>query len=216
MTDKELKHNIQHALDWEPSIEAADIGVAVESGVVTLHGKVASFAQKMTAERDTLRVYGVKAVANELVVHLPSDFTRTDADIAQAALNAFKWNSLVPADKISVVVANGWLRLDGQVDWQYQNDAAVRAVRDLLGVKGVSNNITVTPRVNSADVREKIEAAFKRSAEIDARRISVVAEDGNIILSGNVHSWAERREAERAAWAAPGVKLVDDRLTIVP
>jgi osmotically-inducible protein OsmY len=216
MTDKELKRNTQNALDWEPSIDAADIGVAVEGGVVTLHGKVASYAQKMTAERVTLRVYGVKAVANELAVHLPTDFTRTDADIAQAALNALRWNSLVPADKIAVVVTNGWVRLDGKVDWQYQRDVAVRAVRDLLGVKGVSNNITVTPRAKSADVREKIEAAFKRSAEIDARRTSVVAEDGKVILSGNVHSWAERLEAERAAWAAPGVKLVDDRLTIVP
>ena len=141
MTDKDLKRNIQYALDFEPSIDAADIGVAVEGGVATLHGKVASYAQKMTAERVTLRVYGVKALANELVVHLPSDFTRTDADIAQAALNALNWNSLVPAGKISVVVTNGWVRLDGNVDWQYQKDVAVRAVRDLLGVKGVINTL---------------------------------------------------------------------------
>jgi osmotically-inducible protein OsmY len=216
MTDKDLKRHIQNALDWEPSIDAADIGLTVDGGVVTLHGKVSSYAQKMTAERVTLRIYGVKAVANDLVVHLPTDFTRTDADIAQAALSALKWNSLVPADRVSVVVANGWIRLEGTVDWQYQKDVATRAVRDLLGVKGVTSNVAVKPRVKTADVREKIEAAFRRSAEIDARRISVAAEDGKVILSGNVHSWAERREAERAAWAAPGVTQVDDRLTITP
>ena len=216
MTDKDLKRNIEHALDWEPSLDAAHIGVTVETGVVTLHGNVRSYSEKMTAERVTLRVYGVKGVANDLVVHLPTDLTRTDADIAEAALNALKWNTLVPEDRISVVVTNGLVRLDGTVDWQYQKDVAGRAVRDLLGVQTVTNNIVVKPHVKSADVREKIEAAFKRSAEIDARRISVTAEDGKVILSGNVHSWAERREAERAAWAAPGVVLVDDRLTIVP
>jgi osmotically-inducible protein OsmY len=216
MTDKDLKRNVQNALDWEPSIDAAHIGVTIEGGVVTLHGNVRSYSEKTTAERVTLRVYGVKAVANDLIVHLPTDFSRTDSDIAEAALNALKWNTLVPEDRVSVVVTNGLVRLDGNVDWQYQKDVAGRAVRDLLGVKAVTNNITVKPRVKSADVRDKIEAAFKRSAEIDARRISVAAEDGKVILSGNVHSWAERREAERAAWAAPGVILVDDRLTIVP
>ena len=216
MTDKDLKRNVQNALDFEPSIDAAHIGVTIEGGVVTLHGNVRSYSEKTTAERVTLRVYGVKAVANDLIVHLPTDFSRTDSDIAEAALNALKWNTLVPEDRVSVVVTNGLVRLDGNVDWQYQKDVAGRAVCDLLGVKAVTNNITVKPRVKSADVRDKIEAAFKRSAEIDARRISVAAEDGKVILSGNVHSWAERREAERAAWAAPGVILVDDRLTIVP
>ena len=216
MTDKDLKRNIQNALDWEPSIDAAHIGVTVEGGVVTLHGKVSSYSQKMAAERVTQRVYGVKAIANDLVVHLPTDFARTDSDIAEAALNALKWNTLVPEDRISVVVTNGVVRLDGNVDWQYQKDVAGRAVRDLLGVKAVTNNVVVKPHVKSADVSEKIEAAFKRSAEIDARRISVAVENGKVILSGNVHSWSERREAERAAWAAPGVILVDDRLTIVP
>lgn len=216
MTDKELKRHIENALDWEPAIDAAHIGVAVDTGVATLHGTVASYTQKMTAERVALRVYGVKAVANDLVVQLPSDFTRNDTDIAQAAVNALKWNTLVPADRVSVVVANGWVRLDGTLDWQYQKDAAARAVRDLLGVKGVANNLVVRPPVKVADVRDKIEAAFKRSAEIDARRVSVTAQDGTVILSGNVHSWAERQEAERAAWAAPGVTQVEDRIAIVP
>jgi osmotically-inducible protein OsmY len=216
MTDKELKQHVQNALDWEPSLDATDVGTSVDEGVVTLRGNVASFSEKMTAERVALRVYGVKAVANDLAVHLPSRFERTDTEIAQAAVAALKWSTVVPNDHVSVTVANGWITLGGTVNWNYQKDAAVRTVRDLTGVKGVTNNIVVKPQVKTIDVRDKIEAAFKRSAEVDARRISVVAEDGTVILSGNVHSWMERQEAERAAWAAPGVKQVDDRLTVVP
>ncbi len=216
MTDKDLKQHVQSALDWEPSLDATDIGVSVDEGVVTLRGNVASYAEKIAAERVALRVYGVKAVANDVVVHPVGGFERTDTEIAQAAVAALKWNTLVPKDRVTVTVANGWLTLNGTLDWQYQKDAAGRAVRDLMGVKGVTNTITVQPRVKTIDVRDKIEAAFKRSAEIDARRVNVTATDGTVILSGNVHSWAERQEAERAAWAAPGVTQVDDRLTIVP
>jgi osmotically-inducible protein OsmY len=216
MTDHDLKQHVQSALDWEPSLDASDIGVSVDEGVVTLRGNVASYAEKIAAERVALRVYGVKAVANDLVVHLVSAFEHTDTEIAQAAVAALKWNTVVPKDRITVTVANGWLTLNGTLDWQYQKDAAARAVRDLMGVKGVTNTITVQPRVKTIDVRDKIEAAFKRSAEIDARRVNVTAADGKVILSGNVHSWAERQEAERAAWAAPGVTQVEDRLTIAP
>jgi osmotically-inducible protein OsmY len=216
MTDKELKQQVQNALDWEPSLDATDIGVSVDEHVVTLRGNVASFAEKMTAERVALRVYGVKGLANDLVVHLPTGFERTDTEIAQAALAALKWNTLVPADAVTVTVTNGRIALTGTVKWNYQKDAAARAVRELLGVKGVANSIVVKPMVKSLDVLYKIEAAFKRSAEVDARRISVVAQDGKVTLSGNVHSWMERQEAERAAWAAPGVSYVDDRLTVVP
>jgi osmotically-inducible protein OsmY len=216
MTDKDLKRHIEDALNWEPSFDAADIGVSVDNGVATLRGDVASYAAKSTAERVTLGVYGVKAIANDLNVRLPGEYHRTDSDIAQAAVNALQWNTVVPADRVSVAVSNGWVTLKGNLDWQYQKDAAARAVRDLTGVLGVNNNIAVQPRVKSIDVRDKIEAAFKRSAEIDARRINVTATDGKVILSGNVRSWAERQEAERAAWAAPGVTQVDDRLSITP
>ena len=216
MTDNDLKQHVQSALDWEPSLDASDIGVSVDEAVVTLRGNVASYAEKMTAERVVLRVYGVKAVANDLVVHLVSGFERTDTEIAQAAVAALKWSTMVPNDRVIVTVANGWLALNGTLDWQYQKDAAARTVRDLTGVKGVTNHIIVQPRVKTIDVRDKIEAAFKRSAEIDARRINVTAIEGKVILSGNVHSWAERQEAERAAWAAPGVTQVEDRLAIAP
>jgi len=216
MTDNDLKQHVQSALDWEPSLDAKDIGISVDEAVVTLRGNVASYAEKVTAERVTLRVYGVKAVANDLAVHLINAFERTDTELAQATVAALKWNTMVPNDRVTVTVSNGWLALNGTLDWQYQKDAAARAVRDLTGVKGVTNNITVKPRVRTIDVRDKIEAAFKRSAEIDARRVNVTATDGKVILSGNVHSWAERQEAERAAWAAPGVTQVEDRLAIVP
>ena len=216
MTDKDLKQHVQSALDWEPSVDASDIGVSVDESVVTLRGNVGSYSEKLTAESVALRVYGVKAVANDLAVHLSSAFARTDTEIAQAAVAALKWNIVVPNDRVTVTVASGWLTLKGALDWQYQRNAAVRTVRDLTGVKGVTNSITVESHVKTTDVRDQIEAAFKRSAEIDARRVNVTATDGKVILSGNVHSWAEREEAERAAWAAPGVTHVEDRLAVIP
>lgn len=216
MTDKDLKQHVQNALDWEPSLDASDIGASVDQGVVTLRGNVGSYAEKMTAERVALHVFGVKAVANDLAVRIPTAFERTDTEIAQAALSALKWNTVVPNDRVTVTVTNGWVAVNGALDWQYQREAAARAVRDLTGVKGVVNKITVTSPVRTTDVREKIEAAFKRSAEIDARRINVTASDAKVVLSGHVRSWAERQEAERAAWAAPGVTQVEDRLVVVP
>lgn len=216
MTDRDLKQSVERALEWEPSVNAGDIGVAVDAGVVTLRGNVTTYAEKTRAERVALAVYGVKGLANDLAIHLPSLLQRTDTEIAMAATVALEWNVLVPHDRVTLTVTDGWLDLHGTVDWQYQKDAAARTVRDLTAVKGMTNGIVLKSRVKTTDVRAQIEDAFRRSAEIDARRINIAAADGTVTLSGNVHSWAERQQAERAAWAAPGVVQVDDRLAIVP
>jgi osmotically-inducible protein OsmY len=188
----------------------------VDNGVVTLRGDVPSFSEKEAAERVALHVFGVRAVANDLTVLIAGSAERSDADIAQAALNALRWHTRVPDKNITVVVRNSWITLSGAVDWQFQRDAAARTVRDLTGVRGVTNGIAIHPSLKVGDVRAKIEAAFRRSAEIDARRVNVTVQDSKIVLSGNVRSFAERQEAEKAAWAASGVAQVDDRLAIVP
>lgn len=219
MIDQRLRHDVQAALDWEPSVDTTDIGVTVEDGVVTLRGNVASYAQKQTAERVTLGVYGAKAVANDLTVRLIGGAEHTDTDIAEAAVAALEWNTIVPRNRLTVTVVNGWVTLHGTVDWYHQMAAAEHAVLSLAGVKGVSSAIVIQPpvmAVKTTDVAAKIEAAFIRSAEIDARRVRVAAQNGTVTLTGNVRSWAERREAERAAWAAPGVTRVDDRISVVP
>jgi osmotically-inducible protein OsmY len=214
MDDLELKKSVESELNFEPSINAAEIGVAVKNGVVTLSGRVPSYWEKVSAERAAARVSGVKAVANELEVRLPGSSERTDEDIAQAAVDMLRWSVLVPQDRIKVKVSKGWITLEGTVDWQYQKSAAEKAVRKLYGVLGVSNLIEVKPQVSKAEVKTSIEAALKRLAEVDANRIRVDTEDGKVVLSGSVRSWFEREEAERAAWAAPGVRSVEDRIAI--
>jgi osmotically-inducible protein OsmY len=216
MTDRDLQEHIQNALEWEPSIDAAEIGVSVDSGVVTLRGDVTSYAEKAAAERVAVGVYGVQAVANDINVRLEIGQQRTDTEIAQAAVSALKWNSMVLDERITVTVSDGWVTLQGQVEWDYQRTAAANVVRDLTGVRGVTNSIAVAPHVSVTDVKSKIEAALRRSAEVDARRINVAVAGGKVILSGNVHSWFERTEARQAAWAAPGVKEVEDRLAVIP
>lgn len=216
MTDHELRQDVQSALDWEPSIETSDIAVSADDGIVTLRGDVKAFIERETAERATLRVYGVKAVANEIHVRPPGGYERSDSEIAQAVVIALKWHASVPEEHITISVRDGQVILKGTVDWQFQKDAAGWAVRTLVGVRCVTNHVAIRPRPDATDVEAQIEAAFKRSAEIDARRVSVSLQNGKVTLSGNVRSWAERLEAERAAWAAPGVCEVDDRLAVVP
>lgn len=215
-TDAQIQADVVAELRWEPRVQPNEIAVTVKNGVVTLTGYVDSYTKRWAAEDAAHRVRGVRAVANDVEVRLPSDRTRTDADLAAAAVRALQRDAFIPIDALDVTVSKGWVTLKGDVEWQYQKDAAARCVRDLVGVKGVTNTIAVQPHVKPLDVRDKIEAAFKRSAEVDARRINVTGTDGKIILSGNVRSFAERQEAERAAWAAPGVTRVEDHLTIVP
>ena len=214
MTDLELKANVESELKWEPSVNAAEVGVAVKDGIVTLTGHVQSYWQKIAAERAAGRVSGVRAVVNELEIRLPTSSERTDENIARAALNALSWSVSVPADRIKVKVSKGWITLEGNVEWQYQKAAAEKVVRDLVGVKGVVNLIEVKPRASTAEVKAAIEAALKRSAEVDASNIQVEADGDKVILRGTVRSWAEREEAERAAWRAAGVRSVDNRITV--
>jgi osmotically-inducible protein OsmY len=215
-TDIELQRDILDELKWEPSINAAHIGVAVKDGVVSLTGYVPSYAEKYEAERAAKRVAGVKAVANEIEIRLPGSSNRSDTDIAEAAVNALRSNVLIPADRIRVTVSKGWIRLEGEVDWQYQKNAAESAVRYLPGVMGVSNFITVKPHATPSEIKEKIEEALKRGAEADAKRINVDVEEGTVKLYGTVRSWVEIEEAERAAWAAPGVRAVESHLSVQP
>src|ERR1700730_7035433 len=214
MTDLKLKANVESELKWEPSVNAAEVGVAVKDGIVTLTGHVQSYWQKIAAERAAGRVSGVRAVVNELEIRLPTSSERTDENIARAALNALSWSVSVPADRIKVKVSKGWITLEGNVEWQYQKAAAEKVVRDLVGVKGVVNLIEVKPRASTAEVKAAIEAALKRSAEVDASNIQVEADGDKVILRGTVRSWAEREEAERAAWRAAGVRSVDNRITV--
>jgi osmotically-inducible protein OsmY len=213
-SDSDIKRDVEDELRWDPDLDATDIAVAVKSGVVTLAGFTRSYSDKLEAEAAAKRVAGVLGVANDIEVRLPSLDQRPDPEIAREAIAAIQHRLPIVAEQIKAVVRNGWITLEGEVEWEHQPLAAERAVRRIKGLKGVSNTIQVKPRVPAIEIKRRIEEAFRRSAEIDANRITVEVNDGEVILKGAVRSWAERQEAERAAWAAPGVRQVDNQITI--
>lgn len=213
-TDIQLKKDVNAELDWEPSVNAAEIGVEVKDGMVTLAGHVNSYAEKCGAERAAQRVAGVKSLTVEIDVKLPGVSKRTDTDIAGAAHNVLQWTTYLPPDSIKVKAKNGWLTLSGEVEWEHQRRAATDAVSYLLGVTGVSDQIVIKPKVSSSVVRSDIEDALKRRAKSDAQHISVDVRGGDVTLTGTVHSWSERELAANSAWMAPGVRSVVDNITV--
>ena len=214
MGDKELRQSVIDELDFDPSFDAADIGVAAEAGVITLTGHVRSFAEKLAVERAVKRVRGVYGIAEEIEVRYPADKKTADDQIADRAISSLNWNAQIPGDAVLVKVEKGWVTLTGIVDWQYQRMAAVSAVRRLSGVVGVSNQIAVKPQVRPADVKDKILSALKRNAELEADAIRVNVDNDTVTLEGKVKAWSERGIAEHAAWSAPGVRKVEDRLVV--
>ena len=215
-TDLQLQRDVLDELKFEPSIREAEIGIAAKGGVVTLTGFVDSYAQKFSAERTAERVGGVKAVADEIKVKLPGAHQRSDTDIAHAAVNALRWDVQVPDDRLKATIEDGWIALEGDVEWQYQKWAAEGAVRNLTGVKGVTNLIAVKPKeASSYEVGQKIKDSMRRHAERDADRITIEAKDGRVTLRGSVSSFAERKDAEHAAWQAQGVTSVDDQIAVM-
>lgn len=215
-TDTELQQDVMEELKWEPTIRATEIGVGVTDGVVTLSGYVDSYWKKWSAERAAARVFGVKAVVEKIEVRLPGTLQRSDEEIGEAAANALGWNVSVPYERIKLQVERGTVTLTGDVDWWYQKDEAEHAVRRLKGVVRVSNQIGVKPVVKPQDLKSKIESAFRRNALLDARRIRIETLGGRVILRGSVRTWAERGEAQWAAWAAPGVSEVENDISVIP
>ncbi len=213
-TDEQLQKDVMDELKWEPVLEASQIGVAVHNGVVTLSGSVDSYNKKIAAERATQRVKGVRSVAVDIEIRLHKNGVRTDTDIADAIVSALKWNSAVPDEKLTSKVDNGYVLLEGEVEWQFQKDAAENAIKYLTGVRGISNLIKVKPHVNTTVVKDNIKKALERNADISADRISVSTVGNKVILRGKARSWNERSLAERAAWSSPGVLAVEDELVI--
>jgi osmotically-inducible protein OsmY len=215
-SDSEIERDVREELQWDPDLNAEDIAVSVKDGVVTLAGFTRSYTDRLEAEAAAKRVAGVHAVANDIEVSLPAIDQRPDPDIARDAVAALKSQLPISHDKIKVIVKDGWITLEGSAEWQYQKTTAESAVGKIKGVKGVTNVIQLKPAVQPADIQRKIQQAFKRSAEVDADRITVEAKGSEVILKGTVRSWTEREEAERVAWSAPGVTHVEDRIVVSP
>jgi osmotically-inducible protein OsmY len=215
-SDSEIERDVKEELQWDPDLDATDIAVSGKQGVVALTGFVKSFSDKYEAEAAVKRVAGVVGVANDLEVRMPSIDERPDPDIARDAVAAIKSQLPISSEHVKVIVKNGWVTLEGHAEWQYQKSTAESAVRRIKSVRGVINDIMLKPQVEPADIQRKIQAAMKRLAEVDANRVSVEANGSEVILKGTVGSWVEREEAERAAWAAPGVTKVEDRIVVSP
>jgi osmotically-inducible protein OsmY len=215
-SDSEIERDVKEELQWDPDLDASDIAVSVKEGVVTLTGFVKSYADKYEAEAAAKRVAGVVAVANDLEVRLPSVDERPDPDIARDAVAAIKSQLPISWENIKIIVKNGWVTLEGEVEWQYQRQTAENAVRRIKGVKGVTNLVQLKPHAEPSEIKKRIQEAFRRSAELDANRIIVETHGSEVVLKGTVRSWAEREEAERAAWAAPGVTKVEDHIVVSP
>jgi len=215
-TDSDIERDVKDELQWDPDLDATDIAVSVKNGVVTLTGFVRSYTDKYEAEAAAKRVAGVVGVANDIEVRMPSVDERPDPEIARDAVAAIKSQLPISSEHIRIIVKNGWVTLEGHVEWQYQRSTAETAVRRIKGVKGVTNLIQLRPRAEPSDIKRKIQEAFKRSAEVDANRIQIEANGGEVILKGTVRSWIEREEAERVAWSAPGVTNVVDRIVVSP
>jgi osmotically-inducible protein OsmY len=215
-SDADIERDVKEELKWNPDLDATDIAVSVKKGVVTLAGFVRSYTDKYEAEAAAKRVSGVVAVANDLEVRMPSVDERPDPEIGREAAAALKSQLPVSSENIKVIVRNGWVTLEGEVEWQYQRQTAENAVRRIKGVKGVINSIILKPKAAPSEIKRKILDAFRRNAEVDANRITVEANGGEIVLKGTVRSWIEREEAERVAWSAPGVTKVVDQLVVAP
>ena len=213
-TDIQLRRDVEAQLDWDPRFDSTGIGVAVKNGVISLSGHVASYADRWAAQDAAQSVAGVKAIANELAVNLGSDAQRSDPELAEAVVSALNGNVSIPSAGIKVVVHDGWVTLSGEVSYWYQREATERTVTHLRGVKGLANDITIKPQASVADVKAKIEDAFRRHASLDANKIRVQTADGTVTLEGEVNSWQERQHAAAAAWAAPGVSVVKDHLSV--
>jgi osmotically-inducible protein OsmY len=213
-SDAQIQKDVIAQLNWEPILNAAAIGVSVKEGVVTLNGTVDTFAKKMAAERATKKVYGVKAVAEDIQVGESPIFKRTDAEIAEAILNALKWHSAVREDKIKIKVEKGVVTLEGEVEWEYQRSAVKKAIENLIGIRMIYNFIDVKPIVSASDLKSKIKAALQRSASLEAAKISVEVTGSIAVIRGNVHSIGEKEDAESAVWLAPGIKVVDNQLQV--